>query len=158
MNTHLMAIVIATGLLAGCGGGPSAPVPAATLADSQDTTVQIGDITARATVMRTSMLGTEVAGKYGIKRAENQLMLLVGLRRGDEGAEVSVPATIVATASDLRGGRSTIELRELHSGDLLDYVGTVPVTLPDTLKFELDITLDDGSRTTMQLTRDFKRD
>lgn len=154
LSRALSAIVLAAGLLIGCGGEPAAPVPAAVIAGSQDTVVRIGDVTARATVLPTSQLGSLVAEKYAIRRADNQLMLLVGLRRGDQGAEESVPARIVATVSDLRGGRSTIDLRELHSGELLDYVGTVTVKLPDTLNFELDITLEDGARTTMKFSRD----
>ncbi|KIQ97882.1 hypothetical protein TI01_0573 [Lysobacter sp. A03] len=149
-------MLLGLGLLTACSAEPAAPVPAATLADSQDTVVTIGDVTARATVMPTTMLGSLVAEKYGIRRADDQVMLLVGLRRGEASAEISVPARIVATASDLRGGRRPIELRELSSGELMDYVGTVQVSLPDTLKFEIEITLEDGARKTMQFTRDFQ--
>lgn len=156
MRIPLLVVALVAGLAAGCSGQPPAPVPAATLADSQDTIVRIGDVTARATVMPTTTLGSLVAENYGIRRAENQVMLLVGLRQGEEGSEASVPARIVATASDLRGGRRTIELRELTSGELMDYVGTVQISLPDTLKFELDITLEDGARKTMQFTREFQ--
>lgn len=156
MRIPLFSVVLGVGLLTACGAEPAAPVPAATLAESQDTVVSIGDVTARATVMPTAMLGSLVAEKYGIRRADDQIMLLVGLRRGEGSAEVSVPARIVATASDLRGGRRPIELRELSSGELMDYVGTVQVSLPDTLKFEIDITLEDGARKTMQFTREFQ--
>ncbi|QOY62233.1 DUF4426 domain-containing protein [Lysobacter sp. H21R4] len=156
MRTSLFFMALGVGLLSACSGEPAAPVPAATLADSQDTVVTIVDVTARATVMPTAMLGSLVAEKYGIRRADDQIMLLVGLRRGEGSAEVSVPANVVATVSDLRGGRRPIELRELSSGELMDYVGTVAVSLPDTLKFEIDITLADGARNTMQFTREFQ--
>ena len=158
MRMSLLPIALVVGLLAGCGGEPPSPVPAAPLADSQDAVTRIGDVTVRATVMPTAMLGELVAAKYDIPRADNQIMLMVGLRRGGEGLETSVPAKIVATASDLRGKRTTIGLRELTSESLVDYLGIVPVTLPDTLKFDLDITLDDGARTTLQFTREFPRD
>ncbi len=154
----LLAALVATGVMAGCSGGTTAPVPAAALADSQDAIARIGDVTVRATVMPTASLGTLVAEKYGIRRADNELMLLVGLRQGDDGAEASVAATLVATASDLRGRRSTIALRELQSGELMDYVGTLPVNGPDTLTFEVDVTLQDGARTTLQFTRDVQPD
>ena len=156
MRPPFFSMVLGIGLLTACSGQPAAPVPAATMAESQDTVVTIGDVTARATVMPTATLGSLVAEKYGIRRADDQVMLLVGLRRGEESAEVSVPARIVATASDLRGGRRPIELRELSSGDLMDYVGTLQLSLPDTLKFEIEITLEDGARKTMQFTRDFQ--
>lgn len=156
MRISLFSVVLGVGLLTACSGEPPAPVPAATLSGSQDTVVSIGDVTARATVMPTAMLGSLVADKYGIQRADDRVMLLVGLRRGEGSAEVSVPARIVATASDLRGGRTPVELRELTSGELMDYLGTVQVSLPDTLKFEIDITLEDGARKTMQFTREFQ--
>ncbi len=158
MRTSFLTAALTVGLLTGCGGQPPTPVPAAAMADSQDTVIRIGKVTVRATVMPTAMLGAVVAEQYGIKRADNQLMLLVGLRRGEGNLETSVPARIVATASDLRGNRSTIELRELSSGELKDYAGTVQVSLPDTLNFELDITLEDGARKSMQFTREFRSD
>lgn len=157
MRMSLLPIALVVGLLAGCSGEPPPPVPAATLTASQDAVTRIGDVTVRATVMPTAMLGDLVAAKYDIPRADNRIMLMVGLRRGAEGLETSVPAKIVATASDLRGKRTTIELRELTNDSLVDYLGIVPVTLPDTLKFDLDITLDDGARTTLQFTREFPR-
>lgn len=156
MRTTL-TLLLGAALLLGCSAEPSSPAtghPTAS-ADPQETTTRIGDTTVRATVLRTALLGEMVADKYGIVRADNQVMLLVGLRRGASSEETSVPARITATATDLRGQRHTIELRELHSGDLLDYLGTVQVSLPDTLRFELDITLENGAHTTMRFNREF---
>ena len=46
-------------------------------------------------------------------------------------------------------------MRELRSGDLVDYVGTVEVSLPDTLHFDLRIVLPDGTATSLQFNREF---
>ncbi|MGV8940342.1 MAG: DUF4426 domain-containing protein [Lysobacter sp.] len=152
-----LTLLLGAALLLGCSSEPSSPATGnpAPSSHQQETTTRIGDTTVRATVLQTAMLGELVAGKYGIVRAENQVMLLIGLRQGESSKEASVPARITATATDLRGQRHTIELRELHSGDLLDYFGTVKVSLPDTLRFELDITLESGAHSTMRFNREF---
>jgi hypothetical protein len=152
-----LTLLLGAALLLGCSAEPSSP-PAgnpASSANQQEATARIGDTTVRATVLQTALLGELVADKYGIARADNQVMLLVGLRQGESSEETSVPARITATATDLRGQRHAIELRELHSGDLLDYLGTVQVSLPDTLRFELDITLENGAHSTMRFNREF---
>lgn len=150
-------LLIGASLLLGCAA--QAPPPAAgsaTVAAQEEATLMIGDTAVRATVLQTSLLGEMVAGKYGITRADNRVMVLIGLRQGESMQETSVPARITATVTDLRGQRQAIELRELHSGELVDYVGTVQVALPDTLRFELDIALEDGARSTMRFTREFR--
>jgi hypothetical protein len=152
----LATAVLATLLLvvAGCGG--SAPTPASeATAEPQQAVSRIGDVTVRANVIQTSMLNAAVARQYGIEQADDTIMLLVGVREGEHAQQHSLPARITATATDLRGRRHSIEMRELRSGELLDYVGTVQVSLPDTLRFDLEIVREDGRRSTMQFTRDF---
>ncbi|SKA13564.1 protein of unknown function [Lysobacter spongiicola DSM 21749] len=142
-------------MLAGCDGGlppVSTPVDAPTEAVST-----VGDATVRASVVTTGSLGQAVADRYGIERGDDIVMLLVGLRRGEGADEVSVPARITATASDLRGQRHSIEMRELQSGELLDYVGTLQVDMPETLRFEVQIVREDGSSERMEFTREFSR-
>ena len=46
-------------------------------------------------------------------------------------------------------------MRELRSGDLLDYVGTVEIAMPDTLRFDLTIVREGGATSTMQFSREF---
>lgn len=141
--------------LAACGGG-SAPVPAATVPSAQQETVsRIGDITIRATALQTSTLAPEVASQYGIARDDRTIMLLVGVRQGSDAQETALPAHITATVTNLSGQRQAVALRELRSGDLLDYVGTVETSLPDTLRFDIDIVREGGARSTMQFSREF---
>lgn len=150
----LLATLLVASALAGCTntppGGTSAPSPA-----PRATTVQAGEVTIRANAMQTSSLGTAVASQYGIPRDDNQVMLLVGLRRGTAGGEVSVPAQVTVTVTDLRGQRRSMPMRELRSGDLVDYVGTVEVSLPDTLNFDVGLVLPDGTTSALQFDREF---
>jgi hypothetical protein len=69
--------------------------------------------------------------------------------------ETALPATVTATVTNLSGQRQQIALRELRSGDLLDYVGTTETSLPDTLRFDLTIVREGGASSTMQFTREF---
>jgi len=105
--------------------------------------------------VQTSTLGAGVASQYGIRRAPGTVMLLVAVRTGDDGDESAVPARVTATATDLRGQRQDIAMRELRVGDLLDYVGTVETTLPDTLRFDVTIVREGGATSSMQFTREF---
>lgn len=156
--------MLATALLVtACGGAPTpstGPV-AATATDASVTAAyaesvsRIGDVTIRASVMQTSMLNATVAAQYGIRRDDTQLMLLVGVRQGPQAQDIALPATITATATDLRGQKQDIAMRELRTGELLDYVGTLDISLPDTIRFDVTIVREGGATSTMQLTREF---
>jgi hypothetical protein len=153
----LRILIAASCLLAlsGCGGNDvSAPVASGPAAP-QETVSRIGDITIRATALQTSALAPEVASQYGITRDERTVMLLVGVRQGPDAQETALPAGITATVTNLSGQRQPVTLRELRSGDLLDYVGTVEAGLPDTLRFDINIVREGGASSTMQFSREF---
>lgn len=159
---RMLAVLAAALLLAGCG----AEAPTRTAANSpaaQEAISRVGDVTIRASVMQTSALGPSVASQYGISRDDNTVMLLVAVRQGADDAETALPAQITATATDLRGQRHEIVMRELRVGDpgsgaeqaLLDYVGTVPTTLPETLRFDVKIVREGGATSVMRFSREF---
>jgi len=75
--------------------------------------------------------------------------------KGPDATATALPASITASATDLRGGRQDIAMRELKSGDLVDYIGTVSATLPDTLRFDITVVRAGGATSTMQLQREF---
>ncbi|WP_457095608.1 DUF4426 domain-containing protein [Lysobacter sp. P5_B9] len=140
--------------MAGCGG--NAPAPATPAPPAQPEAIsKIGDVTIRATALQTAALTPEVASRYGISRGDRTVMLLVGVRQGPEMQETALPATITATVTNLSGQRQQIAMRELRSGDLLDYVGTAETSPPDTLRFDLTIVREGGASSTMQFTREF---
>ncbi|MFZ5656206.1 MAG: DUF4426 domain-containing protein [Pseudomonadota bacterium] len=141
--------------LAGCGGAPQ-PATAVPASSMQEAVARAGDVTIRASVLPTAMLDERVARGYGIERSDRSAMLLVSLRRGPEGQETAVPARVLAKASDLRGRAQLVDMRKLRSeGGLLDYVGTVEIDAPDTLRFDVQVTRGDGATSSMQFTREF---
>ncbi len=150
-----LALLLAIGTT-GCGREPSAMSDTAAPAGNamQEATVRSGDVTVRASVLPTTAMSEAVAAQYGIQRDPGSVMLLVGVRQGPDMQETALPATITATVTDLRGVRQSLELREVRSGDLVDYVGVARVSPPDTLRFDLDIRREGGATQTMQFTRD----
>jgi hypothetical protein len=151
MRPFIYMLTIA--LLAGCGS-EDRPKPAPP-AQPQEAVSRIGDTTVRANVIRTALLNEAVARSYGIARAENTVLLLVGVRKGAEAQEKAVPATITANVSHLIGAPQALTLREQRAGEWIDYVATFEVSPPDTLRFDLNIAVEGGVRSNMQFTRDF---
>lgn len=151
-----LLVVLLVGGLGACSREATAPTSAPAAASArQEAVSRVGDVTIRASAMQTSSLAEAVAAQYGIARDDRTVMLLVAVRQGPEAQETALPARITATATDLRGQRHEIAMRELRSGDLLDYVGTMEIALPDTLRFDLEVTREGGASSTMQFNREF---
>lgn len=150
----VLAAFLTAALAAACSGSPPPP-RAATTGASQSAILRTGNLTIRASAVPTSALGAAVASEYGIQRSDDTVLLLVALREGPEAREVSVPAQVRVTVTDLSGQRQELPMRELRSGDLLDYIGTVDVSAPDTLRFDLQIVREGGKVSSMQFTREF---
>lgn len=138
--------------------GDDAPKPAKRIDTPQEAVSRIGDVTIRANAMPTVNLNEAVARSYGITRREGTLLLLVAVRQGPDGQDIALPATVTATVSNLQGQRQDIAMRELRTGDLVDYVGTTEVSPPDTLSFDLKIMRDGAPTSTLQFSRDFRVD
>jgi hypothetical protein len=154
---HTLVLTLMCAVLAACGGSaPPAPSSSSSSnAVSQEAVSKIGDVTVRASAIPTATLGEQVARQYGITRANNTVMLLIGVRQGSDAQETALPARITAVATDLRGRRHDIEMRELRSGDLLDYIGTIEISPPDTVRFDVTVVREGGATSQMQFSRDF---
>lgn len=158
----LVVPLLAVLALSGCGSEPPTRT-ADTARAPQEAIARVGDVSMRASVVQTSTLGPAVASQYGIIRDNNTVLLLVAVRQGAEAQEISLPAQVTATVTDLRGHKQSITMRELRTDSpgsgpgqtLLDYVGTVEVELPDTLRFDLTIVRASGASSTMQFSREF---
>ena len=139
-------------LLPACGG--DAPKPAKRIDAPQEAVARVGDVTLRAHVLRTAHLDETVARGYGLRRDDRTLMLLVTVRQGPEGRDVALPATVHASVTDLHGQRRAIAMRELRTGDLVDHIGTVDVSPPDTLRFDLKIAREGAAVAEMTFNRE----
>ena len=139
-------------LLAACGS-PSPPEGHAS-ATMEEAVARAGDVTIRASVVPTASLNPAVARQYGIEPDGGSVLLLVGVRRGPDMQQASLPARVTATATDLRGMRTAITMREIRSGDFIDYAGTVRLTPPETLRFDLEVELAAGAPSSLSFSRD----
>lgn len=117
-------------------------------------TLQSGDVTIRASTVPTLQLGAAAAGQYGIERDAGTILLLVGVRRG-AAEDTSLPARVTASATDLLGRRQAIVLREVRSGGFIDYAGTVSLSPPETLRFDVVVDRDGAARESLRFSRDF---
>ncbi|MDB6163325.1 MAG: hypothetical protein JWL98_757 [Xanthomonadaceae bacterium] len=145
LRKRTLALAIASLLLlVGCNPqAPEASAPAQSAVNGQtDAVATIGDVTVRSSVIQTSMLPEEVARQYGVERSPKTLLLLVASRKGDAAVATSLPATVGATVTDLRGGVQDIAIRQVQADSFTDYVGTLTTTLPDTLRFDVTVRID----------------
>jgi hypothetical protein len=153
-----LSLAVSSALSVAACGKDAAPAPAASVpasASADEAVARVGDVTMHASVMQTSSLNEGVARDYGIKRSDNTVLLLIAVRKGADAKDTALPATIKATATDLSGRRHDIAMRELRTGSLLDYVGSVDISLPDTLRFDVNIVRENGASSRMQFNREF---
>ncbi|QCO67222.1 DUF4426 domain-containing protein [Luteimonas yindakuii] len=152
---RVASLLACTFALAACGAPPTPP--AARGAPEPPAVTRSGDLTVRASVVPTLATSEAAAREYGIERDAHSLLLMIGVRRGDDHAERAVPARVTATAVDLRGVRHDVPLREVAVGDLTDHIGVVRVTPPDTLRFLVEARTGDGEVTQLQFSREVYR-
>jgi len=154
---HACAALAVLCVLAGCGRDPSAAGDLAAHAEAtrQPAELQVGDVRIHASLAPTATLNATIADRYGVAPGRSAQLLLVGVRQGPAGEEVSLPAQVTARVRDLRGVSQDVVLREVRSDGFIDYAGTVRVTPPDTLAFEITVQRD-GAATTDVLR--FSRD
>lgn len=155
MNSFCRCVVL-TAVLASsaCGGQAPSPAPS-TAATSGEAVETVGDATIRASAVQTSALNEAIARRYGIARDDKTVLLLVAVRKGSGTTEISVPAQVKASAAGLTGDKREIQMRELKTGDLLDYVGIVQTPLPETLRFEATVSLEGGGTAKLRFNREF---
>lgn len=143
-------------LLAACQGdtAPAVAPPASSGTQSAEAESTINGTTVHVNIVQTSQLPDPVMRQYGIARSPRTILLLVNLRNVG-----SAPApAISASVTDLQEHTTPVALRELQVAPsepgTVDYVGTVEVTLPDTLRFTVVATRG-GATSTVRVSRDF---
>ena len=141
-------------LLAACAD--DAAKPAKRMDTPQEAVVRDGDVTLRANVIPTSLLQEPMTREYGIPRDDHSVLLMISVRKGPEGFDTSLPATVNASVTNLQGQVQRIAMREMRVGELTDYIGTAEVSPPDTLKFDVKIVREGGAASTMTFSRNFE--
>jgi hypothetical protein len=152
MRTQALAVFLAA-TLTGCSGD-APPATASAAATTQDAQARVGDIAVHASVMQTAALDEAIARQYGLERSERVAMLLVSVRRdGDAPLPASLKLDARVSGADGTQARP-VTLRRMVVDGLVDYVGTVDIAPPESLRFDVKVTYDTAS-STLQFGRDF---
>ena len=152
----------------GCGGEPAPATVAATAisnsgaiatadAARQLQRVQINDLSITATVVPTLDLDASVTKRYGIERKQGLAMLLLTVRNAAGDAADDAGLQLQARAGSLVQAPQPVPLRRLGIDGYTDYVASVPMSAPGTLRVEVDAQKA-GSRAQMRFARDFAPD
>jgi hypothetical protein len=153
-----MALLAVSMTLAGACSAPTPPAPARSedaAVATGDAVLQMGDTWARASVVQTSALPASVARQYGVERDPRTLLLLVVAGKGPPASATLVPVQVTAQVTGLTGATQAIAMRQVRDGDSVDAIGTVRTTLPDTLGFDLQLSVAGQPPASLRFSREF---
>lgn len=149
----------AIALLAACSGedrANPAAVPITVPGSASQVEADISEASVTAVAIQTSQLPDEVAAEHGIEQRDDLVMLRISPRQGEIGSISTAPAQVRATVTDLRGRTREIEMEKQVVAELVDHVGTVQITLPETLRFDVTIVSPEGETETLRFSREFR--
>lgn len=138
---------------AGCGGEGGANAPPAPVEPPAE--VRAGDVVLRASALQASAAGSAIAGRYGADPDPRTVLLVIGPRRAEDGAEADLPMRVRAEAVDLLGRRRALALRTVTVGGFTDHVAELRVAPPETLRFVVHGERGGGAPMRLEFTRDF---
>lgn len=156
--TRLLAIATLA-LAAACSGDEAAnpaAVPITAPGSASQVEAQVGEASVTAVAIQTSQLPAGVAAEQGIERRDEVVMLRVSPRQGAPGNVSTAPVDVRATVTGLGGASRAIAMEEEVVAGLVDHVGTVDVTLPDTLRFDVTVVSQAGETKTLEFSREFR--
>ncbi len=151
-----LAACAALVLLASCSGEERTASPAAVPGSASQVTTDLGGASVTAVAIQTSQIPATVASGYGIEQRDDLVMLRVSPRKGEIGTIATAPMEVRATVTDLRGETRAMVLEERIVADLVDHVGTVEVTLPANLRFDVVLVAPGGKTETLEFSREFR--
>ena len=145
-------------LLAACSGEDRAgnAVPPGVPGSASQVKADVGDASVIAVAIQTSQLPDKVAAEHGIEQRDDLVMLRVSPRLGEPGTITTAPAQVRATVTDLRGHTRELVLEQKKVAGLVDHVGMLQVSLPETLRFDISVVTQQGATETLELTREFQ--
>jgi hypothetical protein len=97
-----------------------------------------GEFVLHWSAVPTTMLTPAVAKQAGITRSANRVLVNIAVRRGPDGTDTAVPATVKIAATNLAGQRELLDVREHREGDAIYYLAQARVAGEDTVTFEVE--------------------
>ena len=113
-----------------------------------------GDLRVHYNALPTLSLNDAVAREYGVDKDAGSAMLVIALRRVENGEEVAAEGEVSAEASDLQGARQHIEFSAVKTGEYTDHIGVFAIHARDSYRFEVTIK-SDGRTEKVKFQRNF---
>lgn len=137
--TH-RALALAALLLAACNRtpAPEPAVPPGETAPGNAASATVDGVELEARLIPTATLGEAMTRQYGIRRGDDQWLLLITLRDGHGNGVAADAVQLQARAGGLTDAPAAIALRPITVDGMTDQVGTIQAKAPATLRVEID--------------------
>ncbi|MGH8026953.1 MAG: DUF4426 domain-containing protein [Pseudoxanthomonas sp.] len=113
-----------------------------------------GDLRVHYNALPTLSLNDAVAHEYGVDKDAGSAMLVVALRRLQNGEETNAEGAVSAEAIDLQGARQHIEFSAVKTGQYTDHIGVFTIHARDSYRFEVTVKAD-GRTENVKFQRNF---
>jgi hypothetical protein len=108
--------------------------------------VEFGNYDLHYIVLNTTEIPADIAAQYDLNRSGKRAFInLSVLQKTDDGYGKPVPASIVAVQRSLLGQVVPIDLREIREGTAIYYIGDFQIINRETLWFDVELVLEDGT-------------
>jgi hypothetical protein len=127
---------------------------AADLVPPAVSSTDFGDLRVHYNALPTLSLNDAVAREYGVAKDAGSAMLVVAVRRLENGEETSAEGEVSAEAFDLQGARQHIEFSAVKTGQYTDHIGVFTIHARDSYRFEVTVKAD-GRAEKVKFQRNF---
>jgi hypothetical protein len=101
-----------------------------------------GGLRVHYNALPTLSLNESVAREYGVTRDAGSAMLVIAIRRLQNGEETGAEGEVSAEAFDLQGARQHIRFSAVKTGQYTDHIGIFTIHARDSYRFEVTIKAD----------------
>jgi uncharacterized protein DUF4426 len=135
MKHFLLLLLIP--LIAACSAGEKPR--AAEFVPPAASSATFGDLRVHYNALPTLSLNDAVAREYGVSKDAGSAMLVIAIRRLENGEEVGAEGEVSAEAFDLQGARQHIEFSAVKTGQYTDHIGVFTIQARDSYRFEVTV-------------------
>lgn len=109
---------------------------------------EFGNYVVHFNALPTDFLTTKVAKQHNVTRSRNRIMLNISIKqKALKGPQTAVKAKVIAIATNLSGQIKKAEMRRIHDGKAIYYIGEFNVSDREYLKFRVQLTPDSQKQT-----------
>lgn len=131
--------------------GPSSAASASASGQPTTASTTVGGVTLQTSTVAIQDLNVAIAGRYGIDRSRDGVLLLVTVRDAAGNAADPGGLQLQATAGSLTEAPQPLPLRAITTNGMTDYIGAFHTGAPATVQFRLVATRG-GSRAEIATT------